>query len=307
MARSRIGGSSGLLSGKVADIIYSVTRDSNGKYRQIVSASPTDPYNPNTDEQARARLTMATIERAMFTYRDMMGTGFEGVDRGTNSVSKFSEVNYNYFKDYIKFAWENNLDDYVRLSLPHKGQTVPQDGEFIISQGSLRPFVNFTGTMTAGRRMILRYKMVSLQNYSTLKEALWETRINIGDQVAGFFYAKGVSPSYSTIIWFTIFTDPQLSQKTVITPQNFRNIIQLKSNVDCSLIYDDTEKAIFVITDDLAWMNINAWGSRGWRRRHVVNGKVCYSTQQMKNPYPNPWSQQSWQQMSQVKDSWLNI
>lgn len=125
MARSRIGGSSGLLSGKVGDVIYSITRNADGSYRQQLGINPESRFNPNTDAQARARMTMGLIERAMFTYVDFMGTGFEGVDLGTNSVSRFSELNYNAIKYEIEEYW--NMEDWPDWSrVPSKAGNEPE-------------------------------------------------------------------------------------------------------------------------------------------------------------------------------------
>ena len=307
MARSRVGGSSAKLSGKVGDVIYSITRNPDGTFRQSVAAAPDERFNPNTDAQARARLTMATIERAMFTYRDMMGTGFEDVDPGTNSVSKFSELNYNSIKAQLENAWDNNLTHQVRVDLPTKGSTVPRDGEFIISRGSLRPLTGFTGSLATGNHVWFEVKMVELLNYTTLKEVLWNTRLYIGDQAAGFQFGVGSSPSKSFLVWWTMYTNHELRPDTQITPDNWRKILQFNSNVPFQTIYRESDKGIYFVTTDLKPYGLANWGCRGYRRKALKNGKVCYSDQTMEIRWQDPWSRQGWNDVPDVKQSWLSI
>lgn len=305
MARSRIGGSSGLLSGRVGDVIYSITRNSDGSYRQQLAYNDGIRENPNTEEQARARLTMATVERAMFTFRDLLGTGFEGVEKGNLSVSKFSEENYNLFKDDIKSAWELDMPEFVRCDLPTKGSTIPRDGEFMISKGSLRQISGFSGQAVTGNHVYLRVWVVSLANYTTLREVLWNTRIYIGDQIAGFRFGIGSNPAYSKLIWWTMWTDPGLSPNTYIDSTNFRQYLHFNSNVRFNVSYDQANNSIQLVTEDLKPFGIEDWGCRGYRRRAVKNGKICYSTQRMQERFVNPWTEYGWNDVPAVKDSWL--
>lgn len=307
MARSRTGGTTGLLSGKLGDIIYQITRNSDGSFRQSMTSNPETRENPNTDEQARARLTMATMERAMFTFRPIMGTGFENVAEGTNQVSKFSQINYNFYKGLIDEAWNSGTPHLVRLDLPLKGQSVPKDGEFIISQGSLRPIVGFDGSRGGGSNVHFQFKMVQLNNYRTLKDALWETRVYIGDQIAGLLFGIGSTPSKSALVWFVMYTDRDLSPATIITKQNWRNIIRFNSNVPINTFWNESDNCIYVSAEHLEQYGISNWGCVGWRRRNVVRNKVCYSNQQMVMSRPNPWSTWGWKDVSDVKNSWLEL
>lgn len=294
-----------MLSGKVGDVIYSVTRNPDGTFRQQISANPAQRDNPNTEAQARARLTMATIERAMFTFRDLMGTGFEGVDMGTNSVSKFSEVNYNLIKNGIEDGWIHGTPDAVRVDLPTKGSVVPRDGEFIISQGSLRPIRGFNGSRTEGSRVDLDYRVVSLLNYDTLKAALHETDVNIGDQIAGFYFGIGQQPSQSFIVWFTMWTDAGMPATTKITPTTWNKYVKFNSNVPFEAYYDPSDKFVHLRISGLENWGLKGWGCTGYRRRAIVNGTVKYSTQQMQCRYDLPWRELQWNYVNKVKQSWL--
>ena len=305
MARSRVGGSSGKLSGKVGDVIYSITRNPDGSFKQLVSVNPAERENPNTEAQAKARLTMATIERAMFTFKDMMGTGFEGVDAGTNSVSKFSEVNVNKFKEDIAAAWDNDMYDYVRLDVPLKGNKYAKDGEFIISQGSLRKIEGITNNWSYGAHVHFNFNMVHLGNYNTLKEALWESNFYIGDQIAVFMFGRGQTPSQSFLVWFTMWTDESQPPTTIITKDNYRQFLKFKSNIPLKTRYNEQTHYIEAYAENLESYGLYGFGCIGYRRRHYKNGHFCYSTQSMKSFYNDPWTRYSWASVPDVKSSWI--
>ena len=306
MARSRSGGTSGLLSGKLGDVIYSITRNADGSFRQQVSMNPEERENPNTDEQARARLTMATIERAMFTLKPLMGTGFEGVDRGTVSVSKFSEVNYNFYKESIKDAWDLDMPQYVRIDVPKKGQSVPRDGEFIISQGSLKEHLGLSGSHSSGSRPRFNYMCVPLNNYHTLKEVLHESRLDIGDQLACIQFGIGTRATYSFIVWWTMWTEAVLPPTTIIDESNWDRILKFNSNVPITPYYDSNTKWVCVRSATLENYGLTGWGTVGWRRRRDDKGKIRYSNAKMQTTYLDPWSRMGWQDIPDVKNSWLN-
>ena len=306
MARSRSGGTSGLLSGKLGDVIYSITRNADGSFRQQVSANPEYRENPNTDAQARARCTMATIERAMFTFRDFMGTGFEGIDKGTNSVSKFSEINYNNIKEQIEFWWDDpeNWDD--QFNLPKKGQQQPRGGCYILAQGSLRihslwmlgwgglnnPYFYFRTNQTGAN--------VSLKDWLAVNGML------IGDQRVKVVFMEGTTPSKSAVVYVIVATSLSANPNTVISRSNFRNLLTLSSNIPLNVTFDDaTGRMTFEFTRGADY-GFRCASMDADRLRRLKNGKLLYSNCELTTLGGYDPSDYGWQTLSQVKNSWLN-
>ena len=247
MARSRVGGSSGLLSGKVGDVIYGITRNADGTFRQIVSSNPEVRFNPNTDEQARARMTMAMIERAMFTYRDFMGTGFEGVAPGTNSVSKFSEVNYNEVKEEIIAYWDDPEWTEWNFDFPRKGQSVPKDGMFIISQGSIRWNGSvYCNPASAGQRFF-EVECRGLGAIPTVGQWLSRYHLKAGMQFVGIFFCMGTTPSRSFVAWIMFYTDATVRLDDVLTASNWRNYIKTNSNVPLNSYFSNADGSLHLL------------------------------------------------------------
>lgn len=306
MARSRVGGSGGLLSGKVGDVIYSVTRYPDGSFRQIVSSNPMERFNPNTDAQACARMTMAMIERAMFTYADFMGTGFEGIDPGTNSVSKFSEVNYNAVKQQIKDYWDDPDWTDWDYDFPLKKQTSPKDGCFIISQGSLR-WEGFIFCQPATDS--IRFFEVEARGLGARPTVgQWLTRYNLlpGMQFVGIFYCIGTSPSRSFVAWIMLYTDPSVRLSDVLTASNWRNYIKTNSNVPLNSYFSDADGSLHLRCEVLDSLLIKRTGCIGRRIRMREGDRFRYSNCQMQwNVFPSPQEAWGWKTLWNVKPSWL--
>lgn len=307
MARSRVGGSSGLLSGKVGDVIYGITRNADGTFRQIVSSNPEVRFNPNTDEQARARMTMAMIERAMFTYRDFMGTGFEGVAPGTNSVSKFSEVNYNEVKEEIIAYWDDPEWTDWNFDFPRKGQSIPKDGMFIISQGSLRWNGSiYCNPASAGQRFF-EVECRGLGASPTVGQWLSRYHLKAGMQFVGIFFCMGTTPSRSFVAWIMFYTEANVRLDDVLTASNWRNYIKTNSNVPLNSYFSNADGSLHLRCERLDDLEISRTGCTG-RRIRMRDGNIFrYNNCQMDwVAFPSPQEAWGWKTLWDVKPTWIN-
>lgn len=308
MARSRVGGSKGLLSGKVGDVIYSITRNADGSYRQGIGAYPESRFNPNTDAQACARMTMGMIERAMFTYRDFMGTGFENVELGTNSVSKFSEVNYNEIRDEILQYWD--MPDWTdwNYDFPKKGQTVPKDGMFIISQGSIRwDGLVYCQPATANRRYF-EVECLGRGVQPTVRHWLASHNLKPGMQFVGIFFCEGTTPSRSFVAWIMLWTDDNVRLDDVLTASNWRNYIKTNSNVPLNSYFSNEDGSLHLRCERLDELQVSRTGCTGRRVRIRDGAKFRYNNCQMDwVVFPTPQEAWGWKTLWDVKPSWLEI
>lgn len=305
MARSRTGGSTALLSGKVGEVIYSITRNADGTFRQQISANPVERENPNTEAQARARLTMATIERAMFTLRDFMGTGFEGVQRGTNSVSKFSEVNYNAIKEQIGFWWDDPEYWEEYYDLPKKGQGQPRAGAFILSRGSMKVQ---NALFVAGRGTNDPYFLVSTSNRDggvSLQTWLAQNSMRIGDQRVKAIFMEGVTPSYTAVVYIIIATTPNANPNVILTSSNFRQHLILNSNVPLNVTFNDSTGVLSFAFERGADFNFKCFSMYAERFRRQKGNVFLYNNSEFIPHALYTPSDYGWQTLSNVKSSWL--
>lgn len=307
MARSRVGGSSGKLSGRVGDVIYSITRNADGSFRQQVAFNDGIRENPNTDAQARARLTMATVERAMFTYRDFMGTGFEGVALGTNSVSRFSELNYNAMKYEIEEYWDDPEWPDYNYDFPRKGQTSPKDGCFIISQGSLAYNDYILTQPASGSQDWFGVETQAIEPPFTVRKFLGRNGLKPGMQFVGIFFCQGITPSKSFVAWLMIYTNENVRLDDVLTSGNWRNYIRINSNVLVNAYMVPETGKLWLRCENIASYGISRTGCMGKRLR-IRDGNIYrYSNCEMVwNVFPNPQEAWGWRTVGQVKNSWIN-
>lgn len=307
MARSRIGGSSGLLSGKIGDVIYSITRNPDGSFRQQIAQNPESRFNPNTDDQARARCTMGTIERAMFTFRDFVASGFEGVERGTLSVSEFSRVNYNELKGLLDVLWEFTDIDNYQYNLPKKGQGQPRGGTFILSQGSLTTPIVFNEQYGRLGNPVYNIWTRAIDHGVTLGEWLSINHLRPGDQIVRVFFEEGVTPSKACACYYLLATNPNVNVNTVITKQNFRSLLILQSNVPATASFNNDTRQLSFSLSNPEYLGFNGVSLTGDRLRRQDGGRILYNNCQLFQVGLFDFVEYGWQAMKTVKNSWTNI
>lgn len=305
MARSRAGGTSALLSGKLGDVIYSITRNPDGSFRQSVSANPEERDNPNTFEQARARCTMATIERAMFTFRDFVASGWEGVERGTLSVSEFSRYNYNYLADFLKVMFDADDDFDVHWNLPKKGQTQPRAGDFRLSQGSLRIKKHWFLDQGGLNNPWFQVRSWPVLSEPTLGNWLSVNGLQIGDQLVFVQFMEGVTPSKAMVVYVIVATEKNANPNTIITNSNFRTLLTLKSNLPMNVVFNNQTKVLTVEFTQGQAYGLKCLSMDTVRLRREVNGKTLYNTADLFAESDDPVGDYGWQGMRAVRPSWL--
>lgn len=305
MARSRRGGTSGLLSGKVGDVIYSITRNPDGSYRQQIAANPEERFNPNTDAQARARCTMATIERAMFTFADFVASGWEGIENGTLAVSEFSKVNYNAIKEQIEFWWDDpdGWDEY--FDLPKKGQTAPRAGAYQIARGSLNSDVFWTQEFLRSDQIGFRLISRPTAEGIDIEQWLAVNGMQIGDEWTFVRFLDGQTPTRSALGWVDLRTNINLPPQAMITRSNFKSILNLKSNLPATAYMVQGTSQIVIEFTSGAQYGLRGVSMYACRKKRIRNGYNQYNNCEL---MPNDaWSGYAdhWQSLAQVKSSWL--
>lgn len=304
MARSRTGGTTGLLSGKLGDVIYSITRNADGSFRQSLSSNPEIRTNPNTDDQARARCTMATIERAMFTFRDFVGTGWEGVEPGTLSVSEFSRYNYNAIKDYVEMFWDMGIEPEIQFNFPKKGQQQPRGGCYRLSQGTLKMRRNWLIDYAPEGNPHFGVRSWPKNGQLTVKDWLDWNGLEVGDQLVFVFFEEGRTPSLAKCCYYIFATNTNVNPNTIVTNSNFKQLFVLQSNVGGSIFFNAETNVISYSFDDAQGLGLIGVSVDGVRLRRVINGKIYYNTCDLFAGYYEPFETWHWQNLSQVKSSW---
>ena len=134
MASGRVGGTKSKISGTIGSEVYSLRRNPDGTYSQVVSAKAESVSYSNTEKQAAYRMATAVVEVAM---RDLKEIGRISMQSGANrskSLNAFSSINLSRVHDDMKANWYGGS----RFLYFTKTSEVSLGGSFLISSGTLQ-------------------------------------------------------------------------------------------------------------------------------------------------------------------------
>lgn len=94
MAKSPVGGSRGMLKGRIGSDVYSVGKDGKGRRQQVVRSLAEQVSNPRTTSQMANRMVMSTVMQAAKYFHGIIDHSFDGTPIGQPSISKFISLNY---------------------------------------------------------------------------------------------------------------------------------------------------------------------------------------------------------------------
>lgn len=127
MAKSKVGGVFGMLSGKVGSAVYRTTNASlDGGTTQVVAQKPTSVKNPNTVSQIIQRMKVGPAQKFYDAFEKVVENGimshsWEGVPYGNKSRLRF-----------LQLAMSGDVKAYAP-----KGYTGVTPGVYQVSEGSL--------------------------------------------------------------------------------------------------------------------------------------------------------------------------
>ncbi len=134
MASGRVGGTKSKVSGTIGSEVYSLRRNPDGSYSQVVSAKPETTTYTNTEKQAAQRMVTAMIEALM---RDLTPVARISMQSGINpskSLNAFSSFNLNKVREDMIANWYGNQ----KFVYPIKDSDVKLGGIYTISAGTLQ-------------------------------------------------------------------------------------------------------------------------------------------------------------------------
>jgi len=134
MASGRVGGTKSKVSGTIGSEVYSLRRNPDGTYSQVISAKPESTTYTNTEKQAAQRMVTAMIEALM---RDLTPVARISMQSGINpskSLNAFSSFNLNKVREDMIANWYGNQ----KFVYPIKDSDVKLGGIYTISAGTLQ-------------------------------------------------------------------------------------------------------------------------------------------------------------------------
>ena len=98
MAKSKSGGTRSYIRGRVGADVYSIGKDAKGAKQQVVRSLAETVANPQTINQMRGRMIMATVMQAVSGMAKIIDHSFDNVPKGQPSISEFISRNYALIK-----------------------------------------------------------------------------------------------------------------------------------------------------------------------------------------------------------------
>lgn len=132
MAKSKSGGTRAMLRGRIANDVYSIGKDGEGKKQQVVRSLAETVANPRTTGQMRGRMIMSTVMQTVSALSQIVDHSFDGIAAGQPSISEFIRRNYALIKnDIANHPEAGNV--FAVNAYQQKGML---GGEFVIASGS---------------------------------------------------------------------------------------------------------------------------------------------------------------------------
>lgn len=137
MAVSRIGGTSGKLSGQVGSTIYQIVNNGNGTFTQIAYAKGERTETVFTPKLQAQRMIVGMVESLMKDLKPLLSVSFQAGRNKTASCNQFSAANIRLVQRDCKDHWYG--DNVFVFPIQYKGYPDFSElgGPYMISSGSL--------------------------------------------------------------------------------------------------------------------------------------------------------------------------
>lgn len=231
--------------GKVGDLVFYVQ---NGT--QMTRSRRRVIHNPRTSGQQIQRMIQATIAYAYAGLKTIVDHSFEGVQYGGKSMHYFMKRNMDALRAQV-VNLSNGGDGNARFAIPNVRVLYPN--EYIVSNGSLQPFVTPDAVRETERGSALRFP-IEFEGFDTLTvgDFLQRFGLSAGDQLT--FLILNVDKNNSDVV-STVNGESAKSIALAVRRWKLKDVIgenQLTSPVANANIIDWS-----VTDEDLAFNVIN--------------------------------------------------
>lgn len=275
MARSKIGGTRGWLRGRVANDLFQVTKDAEGKRIQLVRSVEESRINNNTMPQAMARMQMALCMGSLAQFKEIVDHSFEGIPYGQLSIAHFVHLNIPLIQQDCKNHWS----DLFLWSYPEKGVSVPKPGSWVLAEGSLTmpDFITRHCTSVYGYNSGVQLDF----NVANLTKAMMKEKLGLADNdyITHLAFAESTIERFNKLVYLRLYLNPNFADSTVITTDNYRDVFTYASNANFRSTFDASTGTFWFYFDRSDIQNCDAfpvdcniisrWDGRTWCRNNA--------------------------------------
>ena len=225
MAKSKSGGTRSYLRGRIANDVYSIGKDGQGKKQQVVRSLAETVANPQTIAQMRGRMIMSTVMQAVSAMSPLIDHSFDGIATGQPSISEFIRRNYALIKADVAAhpasGYSFGLNKYQE-----KGVKV---GTWLVSSGSaiMPSAVGNPSTMDFGLSL-------TIPTAATTAGAI-RTALGIGEE--DYITVCGVTED-GKFVFYRVNVSYSLADDTAITSENIAQLLIIDNPQGHNLTFD---------------------------------------------------------------------
>lgn len=300
MGRGRVGGTRSKISGKVGNEVYKIVYNPQGKLAQIVQAAESSRINNNTEGQARARLAMGMIERAMCALQPVITWSFEGYDRGQASANEFSRLNVPYIQADMQSHWNaNSIYDYYK-----KGVQLDCAGAYLVSNGSLR--YSWAGLSQFSLSAVGSFDLYTWDGVpdSTFKTWSLYNNIQAGDTITFIGFLQPFLHEGSKLLILSMSVPSWWTDDMAVSQDTFGNLFKFSGNITPDVSWDSDNSRVHIHWQDPKNKRYTMMSHVGFIKSRWQGNKILCSRCRLSFQYPQ--FQNSWNNYkpSQVWSTW---
>lgn len=249
MASGRVGGTKSKVSGVIGSEVYSIRKNADGSYSQVVSAKATSVQYSNTEKQAAQRMITGMVEGLMKGLRKVGTISMQSGANKSKSLNAFSSFNLQYLNADMKANWYNSTNYLYPFKRSGSKDYAETGGHWLISSGTLKfnffdwegydwepekwwiPSPKF-GWIFYGVKLNIDSAWLTIEDFlkghrmtrmDTLVYCFWEDSLtNIDEQGDGEIF-EGFGYCICTI-------NPYLSDKAPLTTENLKSLFLIEHN-----------------------------------------------------------------------------
>lgn len=275
MARSNSGGTRGFLRGKVANDLYQVTKNKKGRKIQLVSEYAFTRQNPNTQEQAIARMQMAACMGSLKQFKAIVDHSFEGIPYGQLSIAHFVQLNIPLLQADCKANWDGSS----HFDYPEKGVPAIRMGEWILAEGKLQlpsAITQETSTSSDDARVLVIKTGKRNATFGDLRAALGASA---GDYITHVVFAADWGIANRKFAYQRYYLAVGVDDGLVITTANVGQCFTYDGNCTFTTDYNRATGEIrftikvyngkYTMHQNLSCIILSKWNGQVWQRNNA--------------------------------------
>lgn len=305
MATGRVGGTKSKISGKVGSEVYTVRKDSQGSYEQVVAPMPEGRQDVLTPEVVEQRIAMSICYRYMAAIPQILNNAFKDDESKSLNLQEFVRLNIPILREKIRTLFDNInpvwFYDYGDTNLYPAPIQIGGQGH------TYAPGWSWQHGYTNGK-WYLNAELSAIAKGSTLRQYMSRHALQVGDIFVLLIQLVDDDPSLNDIYMMRLTFNPKISLDTEITPDNYLALWDIWTQVDFIFNTEESYGGYstyyrFVFTQDTCFNRADAAGF-GDIFSGKRNGKWVRNQCYMHTIKPFNHTSHLYKRLSDVWDSW---